>query len=183
VHTVTTTPTSLINKSEYPPVFDGSKTLRPRPRKLHAAPMPAACEVVEAKPSADNDLQFTPPQAGSLTLKQLLAEAGELEDMDSMHVSRFEKLMRSTNHNLLAIQPETLKLPSERCKKFLSAGSAKEKGSAIRRADFGKARQADEVLCSLESLFDFWNKLNLRLAGAMTADTMRRKLKPRYQAC
>lgn len=184
MHTVTTTHTSLINTSEYPPVFDGSKTIRPRPRRLHKALVPAVSEVVETKPSHANNLQFTPPAVGSLTLKQLLAEAGEVEDMDAMHVSRFEKLMRSTNHNLLAIQPETLKtlkVPSERCKKFLSVST--EKTRAISRADFGKVREADELLCSLEALFDFWNKLNLRIAGAMTAQTMRRKLRPRYQAC
>ncbi len=145
--------------------------------------MPANCETAEASPSAANNLQFTPPAPGSLTLKKLLAEAGETEDMDSMHVSRFEKLMCSTNHSLLAIQPETLKVSSDRCKKFLAAGTGKEKTAAISRADFGKAREADELLCSLEGLFDFWNKLNLRLAGSMTAQTMRRKLRPRYQAC
>lgn len=104
-----------------------------------------------------------------------------MEDMDAMHVSRFEKLMRSTNHHLLAIQPEALKVPSERRKKFLAVNT--DKGSAISRADFCKSRQTDELLCSLEALFDFWNWLNLRLAGAMTAQTMRRKLKPRYRAC
>jgi hypothetical protein len=148
-------------------------------------PPPADCLFAEAKPSAANNLQFTPPQVGSITLKQLLAEAGELEDLDldSMHVSRFEKLMRSTNHHLLAIQPETLKVSSDRCRKFLSAGTGTEKTAALRRVDFSKSRQTDELLCSLEALLDFWNKLNLRLAAAMTAETMRRKLKPRYQAC
>jgi hypothetical protein len=179
VPTVSTSHTSLINKSQYPPVFDGSKTLRPKPRKFHVAPPPITTEAT--KPAAANNLEFTPPPPGSMTLKELLAEAGELEDLDAMHVSRFEKLMRSTNHNLLAIQPETLKVPSERCKKFLAVNT--EKSAAISRADFGKSRQADEVLCSLEALFGFWNWLNLRLAGAMTSQTMRRNLKPRYQAC
>ncbi|MCC7530404.1 MAG: hypothetical protein IT342_17905, partial [Candidatus Melainabacteria bacterium] len=96
MQTVTTSHTSLINTSEYPPVFDGSKTIRPKPRKLHVAPPPAACETVEGKFSAASNLEFTPPPPGSMTLKELLAEAGELEDMDAMHVSRFEKLMRST---------------------------------------------------------------------------------------
>jgi hypothetical protein len=180
VPTVTTIHTSLIDKSQYPPVFDGSKTIRPSSRKLYVAPPPVTSETKQTKPAVNN-LEFTPPPKASVSLRQLLAEAGQIDDMDSMHVTTFEKLMRSTNHNLLAIQPETLKMPSERCKKFLSVDC--EKGTAISRADFSKSREADEVLCSLQGLFDFLNKLIVGVEGTLTVQTMRRKLKPRYQTC
>lgn len=184
--TVTTMHTSLIDKTQYPPVFDGSKTIRPSSRKLYVAPPPISSETKESKPAA-NILEFSPPPVGSMSLQQLLAEAGQLDDpsgtcqTDSMHVNTFEKLMRSTNHNLLAIQPDRLKMPSERCKKFLSVDF--EKGAAITRADFSKSREADEVLCSLQGLFDFVNKLVVGVEGTLTVQTMRRKLKPQYQTC
>lgn len=184
--TVTTMHTSLIDKIQYPPVFDGSKTIRPSSRKLYVASPPISSETKEAKPAA-NILEFAPPPVGSMSLRQLLVEAGQMDETsgtcetDSMHVTTFEKLMRSTNHNLLAIQPERLKVKSDRCKKFLSVDC--EKGSAISRADFRKSREADEVLCSLQGLFDFVNRLVLGVEGKLTLQTMRRKLKPRCQTC
>jgi hypothetical protein len=185
VQTVSTNNTTAFTKTEYPPVFDGSKTLRPSARRISVSPPPLTDKQSITAPS--NDLQFTPPAAGSLTLKDFLKEAGENCDDDTMHVNTFEKLMRSTNHNLLAIQSESPKkmlntaAVSPRCKAFLSCNY--KQSQTINRADFKKSRQADEVLCSLQSIFDFWNKFVLGIESGLTLATMRRKMKPRCQPC
>lgn len=179
------TNTTAFAKTEYPPVFDGSKTLRPCARKIAVTPPPLTNKETIIAPS--NDLQFRPPAAGSITLKDFLKEAGEVCDFDTMHVNTFEKLMRSTNHNLLAIQPELPQKKSQaaavspRCKAFLSCNY--KQSQTVSRADFQKSRRADEVLCSLQSIFDFWNKFVLRVESGLTLATMRRKMKPRYQPC
>ncbi len=188
--TVSTNNTTAFTKTEYPPVFDGSKTVRPRPKRVTVLPAPLTKKETAVAPA--NNLEFTPPLAGSATLKDLLKEAGEPSDVDTMHVNTFEKLMRKTNHNLLAMQPESLGKESKndspkaskvspRCKAFLAVDH--EKSVSLSRADFNKALQADEVLCSLQGLFDFWNKFVLGVESGLTLDTMRRKLKPRFQAC
>lgn len=183
--TVSTNNTTAFTKTEYPPVFDGSKTLRPKARRLAVPPPPLNSK--EKGTASSNDLQFTPPAVGSVTLSDFLKEAGEISDADTMHVNTFEKLMRSTNHNLLALQPETLHKTSQkaavspRCKAFLSCNY--QQSQTLSRADFGKSRQADEVLCSLQSIFDFWNKFVLGVESGLTLATMRRKMKLRYQPC
>ncbi len=174
--TVSTNQIAAFTKSPYPPVFDGSKTIRPRSRKLCVAPPPLSSAEPLFAPS--NDLEFS-PAATVKTFRDLLAEAGELECMDTMHVNSFEKLMRSTNHNLLAVEPVAVKVPSTRCKQFLAAGSTKS--SSISKQDFGKTREADELLCSVQGFFDFLNKLSLLMEGSLPMQTMRRKMK--HQVC
>ncbi len=97
-----------------------------------------------------------------------------------MHVTRFEKLMRATNHNLLAIQPE-IAVQESRCKQFLSVDCSKS--AQIGRADFSKSHEVDEVLCSMQGLFDFFKKLSSGMESTLTVQMMRRKLRPRQQAC
>lgn len=183
--TVSTNNTTAFTKTEYPPIFDGSKTLRPSARKIAVTPPPLTNKETITTPS--NDLQFIPPAAGSITLKDFLKEAGEVCDFDTMHVNTFEKLMRATNHNLLAIQTEAPKkmlntaAVSPRCKAFLSCNY--QQSQTLSRGDFNKSRQADEVLCSLQSIFDFWNRFVLGVESGLTLATMRRKMKPRYQPC
>lgn len=165
------TNTTALTKTEYPPVFDGSKTIRPKPRRVTA-------------PS--NNLEFSPPLPGSSSFQDWLEEAGEPVDIDAMHVNTFERLMRTTNHNLLAMPPEAVQKgagakDSARCKVFLSVHD--DECNSLSRADFTKACRADEVLCSLSGLFDFWNKFVLGVENSSTIEILRRKLRPRCGAC
>lgn len=180
---VPTVSTQLINTTEYPPVFDGSKTLRPTPKNILVCPPPPSAKENQA-------LQFAPPVK---TLKDLLSEAG-MEAMDSMHVSTFEKLMISTHHNLLAIQPDfragdaknasvsspastLLKLrnaaqPNNRCRQFLAVNNVRS--TAICRSSFDKSREVDEAMCTLQYLVDAWTGFLLRMETTVGRDSTNR---------
>jgi len=104
-------------------------------------------------------------------LKELLAAACEMDDkdaLDEMHVSTFERLMRTTAHDLLAIQPEKPVVAAAkmtRCKAFLLVSERSD--TAINRAHFSKVREADEVLCEFQALVDLWNQLKSRLMSRL----------------
>lgn len=182
VPTVSTN-TTAFTKTEYPPVFDGSKTIRPQPKKVS---LPTQINQGKTAPAPSNNLEFSPTLPGSSTLQDLLEEAGEPADVDAMHVNTFERLLRTTNHKLLAMQPEAAHKRAEakvspRCKAFLAVHH--EESSSLCRADFTKSCRADEVLCSLAGFVGFWNKFVLGVESSLTIKTMRRKLRPRYGAC
>jgi len=175
VQTVTTY--ASISTTKYPRAFDGTKTLRPGSGKLTPLPMPAK----EDAPAPANDLEFS-PAVSCKSLKELLAAACEMdrEDLDEMHVSTFEKLMRTTGYNLLAVQPE--KLPKvDRCKVFLSVNV--KRTHTVSRADFSKSRQADEALCSAQALIDCFNRLLARLQSVFVRETRHTKLRSRFSHC
>ncbi len=173
----------LINQSQYPPVFDGSKTMRPKPKRLPIAPPPISSESKQSSPLPVNDLEFSPPPISCKTLKDVLAGSCDVDVMDSMHVSTFEKLMRSTNYDLLAIEPETLPKQSDLCKKFLSVDMERAQSEKIGRRHFDKSCQADQIFCSLQVLCNYWNRLAARMHATLTGELMRRKLRPRYSHC
>lgn len=177
------TNTTAFTKTEYPPVFDGSKTIRPRPRKVS---LPPQVNRLNTAPAPSNNLEFSPTQPGFSTLQDLLEEAGESADVDAMHVNTFERLMRTTNHKLLAMQPEAVQRKpqtkvSPRCKAFLAVHH--EECTSLSRADFTKSCRADEVFSSLSGFFDFWNKFVAAVESRLTVEIMRRKLRLRYGAC
>lgn len=168
---VSTSQTIAFTKTEYPPVFDGSQTIRPKPRKV-------SVKTVEHE---IQNLEFSPPAAGSQTLRDLLEAGGHCADQDTMHVNTFERLMQSTHHNLLVLEEPAVQArpqKSLRCRSFLSVEHA-----SLVRADFQRSLQADEALLSLQGLFDFWNKFVIKIENRLTVDLLRRKSKLSYQSC
>lgn len=166
-----------ISTTKYPRAFDGTKTIRPGLGKL--TPLPS--QVKEEDPALTNDLQFS-PAVSCKSLKELFAAASEMdrEDLDEMHVSSFEKLMRTTGYNLTAVQPEPMP-KADRCKVFLSVNVKRK--STISRADFNKARQAEEALCSAQVLIDCFSRLLARLQAAFVHEPAHSKLRSRFSHC
>lgn len=154
MQTVTTTHAALLSKAQYPPAFDGSKTVRPGPKKL-IVPKPASLQ--SETPVPINDLEFAPPPVSCKTLEDVLAGACDEDVNDSMHVSAFEKLMRSTNHDLIALAPPSFAQRPNICKQFLKVEVERE--HPLCRCDFARTRQADLHLSATQAVSYWMNKV------------------------